>query len=109
LQGAFGSNKLRTLESWVLAFLSVPFALTARSLARYGDYSYSLRILRFYYRTRPCLAATDQTTQEKSGQSTHGIGRFYSSTQQKKVKSVCFFLLSLIDLVDKTSYVLVTF
>ena len=48
----------------------------------------------------------DETVESKVGKCSHGISKFYSGTTGKSVKGVCFFGMSLIDTVSRTSFFL---
>jgi putative transposase len=52
--------------------------------------------------------AADETVKAKSGKSTHGIGRFYSSIAKRVIPSISVLAISIIDAVDETSYILGT-
>jgi putative transposase len=54
------------------------------------------------------LVVADEVTVTKSGNQTHGLGKFYSSIQNQPVKGLCFLSLSLIQVETRKSYPLVT-
>jgi putative transposase len=61
-----------------------------------------------YRQDRQYLLAADETVKAKSGKSTHGIGRFYSSIAKRVIPSISVLAISIIDTVDETSYILGT-
>jgi putative transposase len=50
------------------------------------------------------ILAGDATTITKSGSTTHGIGRFFSGVLGQVVKSLEFFVFSLVDVTKRTAY-----
>lgn len=108
----------------IQSFFTVRYTTTTRSLSRYTTYSLrqifrflkqshdwlSVRILLFgqyiFHPDRHYLAAIDEVVEGKSGKSSYGKATFYSSCAQKPIASVCFFSLSLIDVVSGTSFML---
>jgi putative transposase len=50
------------------------------------------------------ILAGDATTVTKSGRATHGIGRFFSGVLGCVVKSLEFFVFSLVDVVERKAY-----
>jgi putative transposase len=50
------------------------------------------------------LIAGDEVVVSKSGKSTHGIGRFFSSLVNKPISAVCFQVLSFISVKNRKSY-----
>lgn len=124
LQGTMTSANIRIFSELITSFFCVRYQVTTRSLARYNRYSLR-QIFRFLKQSHDWLlirlllfktfiheseshyiAAIDETVEGKSGKSSHGIGRFYSSCAQTSIKSVCFFGLSLIEINTGTSYML---
>ena len=53
------------------------------------------------------LVSGDETVVLKSGDSTHGLSRFFSSVYRRSVPSVAFFSLSLVSVKERRSYPLV--
>ena len=56
--------------------------------------------------SRIYILVADETVEGKVGNYSHGISKFYSGTAGKAIKGVCFFGVSLIDTVTRTSYFL---
>jgi len=52
------------------------------------------------------LLGIDEVVESKSGKSTHGVGRFFSSIAGRPIASVCFHVLSLIEVNSRKSFVL---
>lgn len=51
------------------------------------------------------LLAIDEVVESKSGKSTHGVGRFFSSIAGRPIASVCFHVLSVIEVNSHKSFV----
>jgi putative transposase len=51
------------------------------------------------------LLAIDEVVESKSGKSTHGVGRFFSSIAGRPIASVCFHVLSLVAVNSRKSFV----
>lgn len=51
------------------------------------------------------ILAIDEVVEKKSGKSTTGIGRFFSSIAGRPIRSVCFHVLSLIEVKSRTSFI----
>ena len=51
------------------------------------------------------LLAIDEVVENKSGKSTYGVGRFFSSIVGKPISSVCFHVLSIIGVDSRKSFV----
>ncbi len=54
------------------------------------------------------MLAGDETVVTKSGKTTHGVDRFFSSLVQKAVPSVAFFVLSVVSVKRRRSYPLLS-
>ena len=55
--------------------------------------------------TRPeYIAAGDEVVFGKAGQETYGIGRFFSSLQNRVISGLSFFAFSVIDVKERQSY-----
>jgi putative transposase len=124
LQGTMTSANLRIFLTLLQSFLCVRYETTTRGLSRYCEYSLrqifrfllvqhrwlEIRILLFktfiYDKKAHYIIAVDEVVEGKSGYSSFGMDRFYSSCQQKTIKGVCFFALSLINIDTKSSYLL---
>jgi putative transposase len=124
LQSTMTSANLRIFLSLLQSFLCCRYETTTRGLSRYCDYSLrqifrflaiehkwlEMRILLFqsfiYDKKAHYIVAVDEVVEGKSGAASFGIDRFYSSCQQKTIKGLCFFGLSLINIHTKSSYLL---
>ncbi len=124
LQGTMTSANLRIFLALLQSFLCIRYETTTRGLSRYCKYSLrqifrflaaqhkwlEMRILLFktfiYDKNAHYIVAVDEVVEGKSGAASYGIDRFYSSCQQKTIKGVCFFALSLINISTKSSYLL---
>lgn len=82
----------RTLQRWYhsrVPWLSVMWVLFTQQLWRSGhDY----------------IAAGDEVVFGKAGKETYGLGRFFSSLQQRVIPGLSFFAFSLIDVQERHSY-----
>jgi len=58
----------------------------------------------FYKADREYIAAGDEVVFGKAGQETYGLGRFFSSLQNRVIPSLSFFVFSLIDVQERQSY-----
>lgn len=54
------------------------------------------------------LLTGDEVVVTKSGKQTHGLGKFFSSTQNQPVNGLCFLNLSLLDVDTRHSYPVIT-
>jgi len=106
------------------SFFESTITTTTRSLARYSHQSlrswfrflrnsYDWIAIRVHIFGRFCfdpervyIYVADETVEGKSGKSSHGLAKFYSSTAVKAINGVCFFALSLVDVKSKTSFLL---
>ena len=55
---------------------------------------------------RTYILATDETVEKKSGKCSYGLSKFYSSSIEKPINSICFSSLSLIDVESRTSFMI---
>ena len=124
LQNTMTSANLRIFLTLLQSFLCIRYETTTRGLSRYCEYSLrhifrflatqhkwlEIRVLLFksfiYDKKAHYIVAVDEVVEGKSGSASFGVDRFYSSCQQKTIKSVCFFALSLINIHTKNSYLL---
>jgi putative transposase len=53
---------------------------------------------------REYIAAGDEVVFGKAGQETHGLGRFFSSLQNRVISGLSFFVFSVIDVKERQSY-----
>lgn len=52
------------------------------------------------------ILAIDEVVESKAGKSTHGVGRFFSSIAGRPIASVCFHVLSVIEVNSRKSFVI---
>jgi putative transposase len=106
------------------SFLICSINTTTRSLSRYSDQSLrswfrflsdshdwsAIRVQLFGYfvfdSKRTYIYVADESVEGKSGKSSFGLGKFYSSAAGKTIDGICFFCLSLVDVASNTSYML---
>lgn len=55
---------------------------------------------------RTYIFATDETVGGKSGKCSYGLSKFYNSSIEKSIHSICFSSLSLIDVESKASFMI---
>ena len=82
----------RTLQRWYhssVPWLSVMWVLFTHQLWRSGH---------------EYIAAGDEVVFGKAGKETYGLGRFFSSLQQRAIPALSFFALSLMDVQERHSY-----
>jgi putative transposase len=124
LKGLLTSTKVKILVDLIKSFFTVRYGTTTKNLSRYSNTSLrtlfrflkephdwlEIRIKLFgtlcFKKERIYIAAIDETVEGKSRKNSHGIGRFFSSIQGQPIVSVCFFALSLIDVVKRTSHMI---
>ena len=58
----------------------------------------------FHQTDREYIAAGDEVVFGKAGKMTHGLGRFFSSLQNRVIPGLSFFVFSLIDVQERQSY-----
>jgi putative transposase len=58
----------------------------------------------FHQTDREYIAAGDEVVFGKAGKETHGLGRFFSSLQNRVISGLSFFVFSLIDVQERQSY-----
>lgn len=58
----------------------------------------------FHQTDREYIAAGDEVVFGKAGKETHGLGRFFSSLQNRVIPGLSFFVFSLIDVGERQSY-----
>lgn len=122
LGNILSSANIRMIFEIVQGFLCISYGGGVRTVSRYTNYS-ERSIFRFisksinwkevfvrifaqfvYKEGAVYLLAADETVEGKSGKSTYGCARFYSSILQMAVPSVCLFGFSLIEIGTKKSY-----
>jgi putative transposase len=118
------SANLSIFLTLVQSFLCCRYETTTRGLSRYCEYSLrqifrflavphkwlEMRISLFktfiYDKNGHYIVAVDEVVEGKSGAASFGLARFYSSCQQKTIKGISFFALSLINITTKSSSLL---
>ena len=115
---------LRQFCQIVLAMLAMTGNVTMRNISRWTSKGGSYRtIQRFFNTSLPWeklawgffrtylfdaesvhLLAGDETIVPKSGEATHGIARFFSSTYGKTIRGVAFFAVSIISVTKRRSF-----
>lgn len=63
-----------------------------------------LFISQFHQTDREYIAAGDEVVFGKAGKETYGLGRFFSSLQNRVIPGLAFFVFSLIDVQERQSY-----
>jgi putative transposase len=125
LQTQFSNANIQHFAIIIDSILSLSRPVTTLSVARISSVSYRtihrfyaleninwhlINIILFkkfiYKKDKIYLLAADETVEDKAGKNTHGIGRFYSSTIQKVIKSISFLAIVIIDIDEKKSYFL---
>ena len=128
VQPALDATLTRQLAGIITALLTMTGRVTMLGMARWGERGSSSRtVQRFFHASVPWLQvgwqffqqhlgdaddtyllAGDETVVTKSGKTTHGLERFFSSLVQKAVPSVAFFVLSLVRVKRRRSYPLLS-
>ncbi len=124
LSACLDSTTLRQLTVIVPAIFSMPGRITMLGISRWTDKGGSYRtIQRFYHtsvdwakihwiffqthflnNTDTYILAGDEVVTTKSGKSTHGLDRFFSSLAGKTVPGLSFITFSLINVDKRVSY-----
>jgi putative transposase len=119
---------LRQLGCVVEALLSISGRVTMKGLSRWSDKGGSYRTIQRVFNTPlnwlqlnwllirhhlweaddVALMSGDHVVVTKSGKSTHGLDRFFSSLYGKAVPGLCFLSLSVLSVKHRTSYPVVT-
>ncbi len=119
---------LRQLGRVIEALLSISGRVTMKGLSRWSDQGGSYRTIQRFFHTPlhwlqltwllirhhlwdaddVALMSGDHVVVTKSGKTTHGLDRFFSSLYGKAVPGLCFLSLSLLRVKHRTSYPVVT-
>ena len=119
---------LRQLGRVIEALLSISGRVTMKGLSRWSDKGGSYRTIQRLFNTPltwlqlnwllirhhlwdandVALMSGDHVVVTKSGKTTHGLDRFFSSLYGKAVPGLCFLSLSLLSVKYRTSYPVVT-
>ena len=118
------TTSLRQFSCVVLALLAMTGRVTMLNLSRWTSEGGSYRTIQRFFNTvipwgticwvffstylldreSPYILAGDETTVSKSGQSTYGLSRFFSSVRGKTLPSLAFLGLSLVSVKERRSY-----
>ena len=121
------TTSLRQFSCVVLALLAMTGRVTMLNLSRWTSEGGSYRTIQRFFNTvipwgtlcwvffstylldreSPYILAGDETTVSKSGQSTYGLSRFFSSVYGKTIPGLAFLSLSLVSVKERRSYPLV--
>ena len=119
---------LRQFGRVIEALLSISGRVTMKGLSRWSDKGGSYRTIQRFFNTPlnwlqlnwllirhhlwdgddVALMSGDHVMVTKSGKTTHGLDRFFSSLYGKAVPGLCFLSLSLLSVKRRTSYPVVT-
>lgn len=124
LGSLYSISKLAQFLDVFGSFFESTITTTTRSLSRYSlqslrtwfrflSNSYDWVAIRVHIFSHFCfdpqriyIYVADESVEKKSGKSSHGLSKFYSSTAAKAINGVCFFGISLVDVKSGTSFVL---
>jgi putative transposase len=118
------TTTLRQLSQVVYGMLISNGRITMLELSRWTEKGGSYRTIQRLYHTpilwlqiqwilftsqfhrtdREYIAAGDEVVFGKAGKETHGLGRFFSSLQNRVIPGLSFFVFSLIDVQERQSY-----
>lgn len=118
------TTTLRRLSQVVYGMLISNGRVTMLELSRWSEKGGSYRTIQRLYHTpilwlqiqwilftsqfhqtdREYIAAGDEVVFGKAGKETHGLGRFFSSLQNRVIPGLSFFVFSLIDVQERQSY-----
>ena len=121
------TTTVRQFSRVVLGLLAMTGRVTMLNLSRWTSEGGSYRTLQRFFNTvipwgtvywiffstylldreSPYILAGDETVVSKSGQSTYGLSRFFSSVYGKTIPGLGFFSLSLVSVKERRSYPLV--
>ncbi len=124
LSQCLDNTTLRQLSRVTEAMLSMTGRVTMRGIARWADKGGSYRTVQRFFTTSlnwgklqwvlirrhlldqddVILMGGDEVVVTKSGKTTHGLDRFFSSLYGKAVPGLCFLSLSLMSVKRRTSY-----
>lgn len=115
---------LRQMGHVIYGLLVTPRRVTMLEISRWTEDGGSYRTIQRWYHTgvpwvqimwllfkqrlwhagHDYIAAGDEVVVGKAGHETYGLGRFFSSLQQRVIPSVSFFAFALIDVQERQSY-----
>lgn len=87
----------QSLRTW-FRFLSESYDWVSIRVHIFGHFAFDSKRVYIY--------VADESVEGKSGKSSFGLAKFYSSTASKAINGICFFGLSLVDVKSRTSFVL---
>lgn len=117
-------TKLRQLSQVIFGALATTGRMTMLEISRWTERGGSYRTIQRWYHSRlpwlammwllfvrqlwkidhEYIAAGDEVVFGKAGKETYGIGRFFSSLQQRVIPGLSFFAFSVIDVPERQSY-----
>jgi putative transposase len=115
---------LRQMSQVIEAMLSMTERITMLGLSRWTEDGGSYRTIQRWYRhpldwlqirwvffrrqlgkvDHEYIVAGDKVVLGKAGKETYGLGRFFSSLQNRVILGLCFFVFSLVDVQKQQSY-----
>lgn len=118
------STALKQMSQVIYGMLISTGRITMLELSRWTEHGGSYRTIQRWYHSQlvwlqimwilftsqlwkaeqEYIAAGDEVVLGKAGQETYGLGRFFSSLQQRVIPGVCFFVFSVIDVSERQSY-----
>ncbi len=124
IEPVISTTTLRQLSQVVYGMLISNGRITMLELSRWTEKGGSYRTIQRLYHTpiqwlqiqwilftsqfhqmdREYIAAGDEVVFGKAGKETHGLGRFFSSLQNRVIPGLSFFVFSLIDVHERQSY-----
>lgn len=124
IQPLVSRTTLRQMSRVIQALLSMSGRITMLGLSRWTEAGGSYRTIQRWYHTpllwlqiqwlffTNCLhqpghehiAAGDEVVFGKAGKETYGLGRFFSSVQNRNISGLSFFTFSVIDVQERQSY-----
>jgi putative transposase len=124
IQPLVAKPTLQQMSQVIQAMLSMSGRITMLGLSRWTEAGGSYRTIQRWYHTplrwlqiqwlffTKCLqqpgheyiAAGDEVVFGKAGKETYGLGRFFSSVQNRSVSGLSFFTFSVIDVQERRSY-----
>jgi putative transposase len=124
LPSTLNRTTLRQLSHIMIAMLMIPNRITMRGLSRWTNKGGSYRTIQRFFQTiipwgqlfwcffyhylwqaeATYLLAGDESVITKSGSTTYGLDRFFSSIYGKPVPGLSFFVLSLINVAQRSSH-----
>jgi putative transposase len=124
IQPLLSKTTLRQMSQVIYGLLVTTRRATMLELSRWTEDGGSYRTLQRWYHTRlpwlammwsffkqrlwhaehEYIAVGDEVVVGKAGHATHGLGRFFSSLQQRVIPGLSFFVFALIDVQERQSY-----